>query len=68
MIYNIISLFLIQLQQNHRSSIFQRSTTNTALRWSYLCLPLDGVHSADELTVRLEEQQQLKVQLIEPAT
>lgn len=35
---------------------------------SHLCLPLDGVHPADELTVGLEEQQQLEVQLIEPAT
>lgn len=34
---------------------------------SHLCLSLDGVHLADELTVCLEEQQQLKVQFIESA-
>lgn len=34
---------------------------------SHLCLSLDGVHFADELAVRLEEQQQLKVQFIESA-
>lgn len=38
------------------------------LEVSHLCFSLDGVHPADELTVGLEEQQQLKVQLIEPAT
>lgn len=49
-----------------QSSPLKQSTT----KWlpSHLCLSLDGVHLADELTVRLEEQQQLKVQLIESAT
>lgn len=41
---------------------------NPACCSSHLCLSLDGVHPADELAVGLEEQQQLKVQLIEPAT
>jgi len=37
-------------------------------RWrSHLGLPLDGVHPADELAVGLEQQQQLEVQLVEPA-
>lgn len=35
---------------------------------SHLGFPLDGVHSADELAVGLEEQQQLKVQLVQAAT
>ncbi|TNN38276.1 hypothetical protein EYF80_051570 [Liparis tanakae] len=34
---------------------------------SHLGLPLDGVHPADELAVGLEQQQQLEVQLVEPA-
>lgn len=41
------------------------STTKWLL--SHLCLSFDGVHLADELTVCLEEQEQLKVQLIESA-
>lgn len=46
-------------------SPLNQSTT----KWqpSHLCLSLDGVHLVDKLTVRLEEQQQLKVQLIESA-
>lgn len=35
---------------------------------SHLGLSLDGVHPADELAVGLEQQQQLKVQFVEPPT
>lgn len=35
---------------------------------SHLGLSLDGVHLADELAVGLEQQQQLKVQFVEPPT
>ena len=35
---------------------------------AHLSLSLDGVHSADELAVGLEQQQQLEVQLVQPAT
>lgn len=35
---------------------------------SYLSFSLDGFHPADELTVGLKQEQQLKVQLIQPPT
>lgn len=56
---------IIRVPSDGSTFSFNRADTKWLL--SHLCLSLDGVHLGDELTVGLEEQQQLKVQLIEPA-